>query len=187
MKQTEARTACSELDELAERYQSTMLSAMAAHARGAVALAEGDAHAALVALREARQAWLELEAPYEIARTRALGAQACSALGDDEAATLELAAARDLFRTLGATPDLARLENGGTAAPHGLSPRELEVLRLVATGKSNREIAADTRDQRAHRRSALAEHLREARRSRHGRRRQPSRSSTTSSERRGQK
>ena len=52
--------------------------AMVAYARGAVALAEGDAHAALVSLREAQQVWLELDAPYEVARTRALVARACS-------------------------------------------------------------------------------------------------------------
>ena len=72
---------------------------------------------------------------------------------------------------------------GGTPRRTVCRRRELEVLRLVATGKSNREIAADTRDQRAHGRAARAEHLREARRSPRARRRQPSRSSTTSSER----
>ena len=46
----------------------------------------------------------------------------------------------------------------------GLTPRELQVLRLVAVGKSNREIAVGARHQRAHRRPAPAEHLREARR-----------------------
>src|SRR5439155_22511046 len=134
--------ACQELEELAERFESAMLGAMVAYARGAVAIAEGEAHAALASLREAQQVWLELDAPYEVGRTRALAAQACSRLGDDEAVRLELQAARDIFRELGATPDLARLEGSGAGAPHGLSPRELEVLRLVATGNSNREIAA---------------------------------------------
>ncbi len=136
----EARTASQECTGLAERYESAMLGAMAAHARGAVALAEGHAQAALASLREAQQAWHELEAPYEVARTRALVAQACVALGDEEAAALELEAARNIFRQLGAGPDVARLDTSA-GRPHGLSRRELDVLRLVATGKSNREIA----------------------------------------------
>jgi DNA-binding NarL/FixJ family response regulator len=137
----EARAACRELDDLASRYESAMLTAMAAHARGAVALAEGDVHAALGGLREAQQLWLELDAPYEVARTRCLIARACAALGDAESAALEVEAAREVFRELGATPDLGRIDTSSGAAPHGLSRRELEVLRLVATGKSNREIA----------------------------------------------
>lgn len=138
----EARGACRELEELAERYESAMLGALVAYARGAVELAEGDAQAALVTLREAWHVWQELEAPYEIARTRLLVGQACRALGDEEAATLELEAARGIFEELGAAPDLARLEVlMPRAGRHGLSRRELEVLRLVAAGKSNREIA----------------------------------------------
>jgi DNA-binding CsgD family transcriptional regulator len=139
----EARQASGELDELAARYESPMLGAMVAHARGAVALAGGDARAALVGLREAHAAWLELDAPYETARTRALVAQACSELGDEEAAALELEAACEVFRRLGATPDLERLDTSAGGETYGLSPRELEVLRLVAKGMSNREIAAN--------------------------------------------
>ncbi len=120
-----------------------MLQALAAHAGGAVELAEGDARAALASLREACRLWQELEAPYEVARTRTLLARACRALGDEEAAALELDAARRTFEELGAAPDLERLEApGGQADAHGLSERELEVLRLVAAGRSNREIAA---------------------------------------------
>jgi DNA-binding CsgD family transcriptional regulator len=141
----EARAACRELEDLADTFDSAMLSALAAHSRGAVQLAEGDARAALVSLRRAARLWQELDAPYETARARALIGSACRALGDDDAADLELEAARGSFRELGAAPDLARLDSQtvSTVDSHGLTPRELEVLRLVAAGKSNREIAAE--------------------------------------------
>ena len=142
-----ARRACRELEEIGATYESGMLAAMVAHARGAVDLAEGDARAALVSLRQAARAWQELGAPYDAARVRVDVALACRALGDDDAATLELDSARAVFERLGAAPDLARLDEltARAAAPglHGLSPRELEVLRLVAAGRSNREIASE--------------------------------------------
>jgi DNA-binding CsgD family transcriptional regulator len=137
----EARAACLELHELAKPYESAMLDAIVAHAQGAVALAEGDARLALASLRHAQRIWLELDAPYEVARARELIARACCALGDDEAGVLELEAARELFERLGAAPDLARVSTPAGPA-HGLSAREIEVLRLVAAGKSNREIAS---------------------------------------------
>ncbi|HJR94112.1 MAG TPA: LuxR C-terminal-related transcriptional regulator, partial [Gaiellaceae bacterium] len=139
-----AAVACLELEELAKRFESAMLGAMVAHARGAVELARGDSTAALGSLRRALAIWQELEAPYEVARTRELIGLACRALGDEEAATLELAAAGNAFEELTAAPDAARVS--ASLAPsgrsrHGLSARELEVLRLVAAGRSNREIA----------------------------------------------
>jgi DNA-binding CsgD family transcriptional regulator len=138
----EARTACVELRELANRYDSAMLDGIVAYAEGAVALADGDPSTALGSLRGAQRLWVDLDAPYEIARTRALIGIACSTLGDEEAGALELEAARELFERLGAMPDLTRI-SAPTTAQHGLSDRELEVLRLVAAGKSNREIAAE--------------------------------------------
>jgi tetratricopeptide (TPR) repeat protein len=63
----EARSACRDLSELAADFQSGMLGAMAAHAWGAVDLADGDVRDALVALRHARQVWQELGVPYETA------------------------------------------------------------------------------------------------------------------------
>jgi len=135
-----AGDAARELDEIAERQGSGVLRAMSAQARGAVALAEGDARGALVALRAARAAWQELDAPYEAARVRVLVGLACRALGDEDGAALERDAARGAFAALGAATDLARLD--APAAGHGLTAREIEVLRLVAAGETNRAIAA---------------------------------------------
>src|SRR6266542_4663893 len=89
----EARRAADELTEIAARYESPMLRAIALQVRGMVGLAEDDAQGALVALRQACRTWQELEAPYETARTRVLIGLACRALGDDDSAALELDAA----------------------------------------------------------------------------------------------
>jgi ATP/maltotriose-dependent transcriptional regulator MalT len=141
-----ARDACRELEEIAERYESAMLGAMVAYAQAAVELATGDAQAALGAAREAWQLWNSLDAPYELARTRVLIGLACRQLGDEDTSALELEAARSALQELGAAPDLERIRPLTTTAAieqHGLSRRELEVLRLVAAGKSNRKIAAE--------------------------------------------
>jgi DNA-binding NarL/FixJ family response regulator len=142
-----ARDACDELDQLAEADDDGALGAIAAQARGALQLAEGDARAAAATLRRAGEAWRRLDAPYELARTRALAAQACRALGDDDSAALELDAARAGFERLGARPELERLERlaarGHSGAAHGLTARELEVLRHVAAGATNKAIATE--------------------------------------------
>lgn len=136
-----AHRACLELEQVAADFESPMLAAIVAHARGAVHVAEGEPHAALVSLRRAAETWHALDAPYEIARTRVVVGDACRLLGDEEAALLEHEAARSIFERLGAKPDLARFE-APAKDEHGLSRRELEVLRLVAAGRTNREIAA---------------------------------------------
>jgi ATP/maltotriose-dependent transcriptional regulator MalT len=141
-----ARDACRDLEAVAGRQGSRALGAMSDYARGAVDLAEGDAHTALVALRRACHAWQELEAPRETARTRVLVSRACAALGDLDTAAMELDAAADTFARLGAAPELARVEalarRRTDPHAHGLTTRELQILRMLATGKSNREIAA---------------------------------------------
>ena len=142
-----ARDAADELTGIAEGYDTPALRAVADHTHGAVLLAEGDARAAVAALRRAGQVWRELEAPYEAARVRVLVGLGCRALGDEEAAAMELDAARGVFAQLGAAPDLAQLETlaGGGAGSkgHGLTARELQVLRLLAAGKTNHAIASD--------------------------------------------
>lgn len=142
----EARAASRELDTIAKRQRSELLEATAAHARGAVALAEGDAGGAITALRDAWKTWEAIEAPYEAARSRVLLGLACAALGDDDTAALELEAAREAFMRLGASPQVAHVDALRGRAPedaHGLTQREIQVLRLVAAGKSNREIAVE--------------------------------------------
>jgi DNA-binding CsgD family transcriptional regulator len=143
----EARRASNELGAISETHRSELLRALAAQAGGAVALAEGDARAALGSLRRALSTWQDIEAPYEAARTRVLLGLACRRLGDDDAATLEWEAARTVFEELGAGPDRGRVDSLVTSAPaksaHGLSRRELEVLRHVAGGKTNKEIATE--------------------------------------------
>ena len=144
----DAREGCRELERIAQGFDTEVLRAIAAHARGVVALADGDAHVALVALRSAWQIWRRVEAPYIVARVRALMAIACHALGDKDGYELELAAARAVFEELGAAPDLARIASltqgtPSSARSHGLTPRELEVLRLVVAGKSNKVIVVE--------------------------------------------
>jgi DNA-binding CsgD family transcriptional regulator len=140
-----AGRACRELEAISEGYRGGMLGAMVAQARGAVALADGDTWAALVALRDACRSWQELGAPYEAARARVLVGLACRALGDEDAGEMELDAAARVFRRLGAAPDLARAQelSRATASPAagGLTAREVEVLGLVASGRTNRAIA----------------------------------------------
>jgi DNA-binding CsgD family transcriptional regulator len=143
----EARNACREFEEIAGEFATDVLRAMAAHARGAVALAEGDARAALGPLRRAFEVWRHVEAPYEAARVRVLIGLACRSLADDEAGGLEISAARAVFERLGAAPELARLDSFGNRATsahrHGLTSRELQVLRLIAAGKTNKAIATE--------------------------------------------
>ena len=139
-----ARTSAAELAKLAGAAPTPFLRAAAAHARGAVEHAGGDALAAAEALRAAAGEWHELDAPYELARTRVLLGLTFRELGDHDGATLELDAAQDAFEMLGAAPDAARVE-ALTAAPSpslpaALTGREIEVLRLIATGASNRAI-----------------------------------------------
>jgi DNA-binding NarL/FixJ family response regulator len=133
-----AREACDELEAIANDRPSDLLSAAAAHARGAVTLAAGDPRAAHPPLRRALGAWHELDAPFQAAKVRLLLADACRALGDEDSANVELQAAREIFDALGVLPQIEAARE-----MHGLTARELQVLRLVAGGGTNRAIAQE--------------------------------------------
>lgn len=141
-----ARTATEELATLAGSFDTPYLRAVVDYARGSVLLlAERNALAAAAVLRRSRASWQELDAPFEVARTRLRMAQACTQLGDHDTARMERDAAREVFERLGATPALAETdeltvdETPGSAVE--LTPRESEVLRLLATGATNKQIA----------------------------------------------
>jgi DNA-binding NarL/FixJ family response regulator len=140
-----ARAAADELAGIAARFHAPYLNALAAHASGAVLLAEGDSRAALTKLRTAQRSWRDLGAPHQAGRVRLLIAVACRELGDGASAQLEFEAAHGALEELGAAPDLERLARlAGLSQPGGpLSRRESEVLTLVAAGKTNRAIAAE--------------------------------------------
>jgi DNA-binding CsgD family transcriptional regulator len=142
----QAASAAAELTRLADGLGAPFLTAVAAHAQGAVLLAEGDPRAALAVLRGACRAWQDLEVPYEAGRVRVLIGLACRELGDQDGAEMELDAARRVFSQLAATPDLARVEALSAKAAGGaggLTARELQVLRLVAAGETNKAIGAE--------------------------------------------
>jgi ATP/maltotriose-dependent transcriptional regulator MalT len=146
-----AQAGADEIATIATTYDTPVVRAELAQARGGIALETGDIESALTLLREAARAWRELEAPYAVASVAVLVARACRALDDEDAAEAELEFAHATFARLGAQPDVRRVESlerrpgrvpdHDTATSHALTSRELEVLALVAAGASNHEIA----------------------------------------------
>ncbi|MFC7614426.1 response regulator transcription factor [Actinokineospora soli] len=128
-----ARKAAEEVCDVARRFASPGLAAMAAHAEGAVLLADGHPEEALPLLRRACARWRGLDAHHECARVRLLLAHAYALLGDDDAGARERRAAESALAGFARPP---------AAAPDGLTAREVDVLRLVSAGLSNREVAA---------------------------------------------
>jgi class 3 adenylate cyclase len=111
-----ARQAMEELDQIAQKYGSEALEAMALTTRAVVALAEENNAEATRAARGAVRLWQSVAAPYEAAEARVLLASAHRAGGKTDDAVLELDAALGAFDRLGAALDADRVR------------RELEAL-----------------------------------------------------------
>jgi class 3 adenylate cyclase len=112
------------LEQIADSFQTTAVTAAAEHARGRLLLAQGDAAMALTSLRHAVELWHELGTPYETAKARTGLGEALRKAGDEEAARLEFESAKAAFERLGALPDARRVaqllgEEQGIAARAG--------------------------------------------------------------------
>ena len=98
-----------ELEQIADSFHTTALTATAEYARGRLLLAQGDATTASAKLRHAAELWHGLGAPYEVARARTALGEAFRTEGDEEAARLELESAKAAFERLGALPDASHV------------------------------------------------------------------------------
>lgn len=141
----EAAALAVELVAIAEDYGILALRAAAGTASAQVAVARGEPDSSLSAAKSALHLWLQLDAAYEVARSRVLIGRSLNLLGDSEGATLELQIAKAAFESQGAVSDAHYVSErlGPVARPGGLTEREVEVLSLVAAGGSNAHIAAD--------------------------------------------
>jgi class 3 adenylate cyclase len=118
-----ARRARDGLREIAERIPSPAVLAASASAEGSLALMQDDPETASGHLRDARDGWSALSAPYESAKSQLALAESELIRGEKDEATVQFEMARAAFERLGAkarlrgTADLAeRLRRGGS--PH---------------------------------------------------------------------
>ncbi len=110
-----ARTAAAEIEEIVDAYKvgdrrTEAFDALVHLARGQITLAEGDAPAAAELLRQARDEWQGIGAPYETAQARLLLGLAFRRAGDEHAAVAELEPALAAFERLGARLDQERAQ-----------------------------------------------------------------------------
>jgi len=108
-----ARTAADELEEIVDSYKighrrASAFDATTHHARGQINLAEKDWDGAVTSLRQARDTWQGVGAPYETAQARLLLGIAYRRRGDGHAGTVELEGALATFERLGARIDEER-------------------------------------------------------------------------------
>jgi DNA-binding CsgD family transcriptional regulator len=137
------------VEERAQRLDRASALATAARCRAMLASARGEHEAAAGSLRRAFAAHERLEMPLELARTHLIAGEIARRARRKATARDHLDTARVMFGQLGAGPwaqraeaDLARLGTRRASGP-GLTSTERQVAGLVASGRTNREVAAD--------------------------------------------
>ena len=108
-----ARASADELERIVDAFKIGARRALAFDATvhfadGQIKLAEGDVDGAASSLKQARDEWHQVGAPYETAQARTLLGLAFRRQGDEDAATTELEAALATFERLGAMLDAER-------------------------------------------------------------------------------
>src|SRR6476659_10429593 len=133
----EAETLCRELVSGATEFGTPGFRAWAAHARGALLVANGEHGAALDALHTALREYRTQQCRYETAQVYEWLAQAHAALGEYQAADADTATAESIYRQLRVEP----VRKPATASPVGLTKREVGILTRIAGGATNKQVA----------------------------------------------
>ncbi len=120
------RNARDQLRELAGQIPSPAVHAASGWADGLLALVADDPETASRHLREARDRWGALSAPYETAKAEAALAEADLLRGDRDEAAVQLHAARVTFERLGAEGEARRAANLEERLGSGGSPTRTE-------------------------------------------------------------
>jgi DNA-binding NarL/FixJ family response regulator len=144
-----ARTALTELTNIATLVETLPHKASASLAAGCVASGLGDLDAAQRHFEDAVDLYLQSGAPFEVSRARIDLARTLAARGRIDAARDEAQRAMVLLGELKAEIEIVRakalldsLRTGAATVPDSpLSTRETEVLKLVAAGLNNQAIA----------------------------------------------
>ena len=151
---SDAEVALDELDATLPAYRPGSVAMTAARLRGNLAVAAGDQAGAATSFATARKYAGDCLAAFPLALLdRDDGRRLCLA-GDRRAGIVHLQRARDRLIALGARPYLevverdlselgAEIEHRRQPVHQDLTPAETAVARLVASGRTNRQVAAE--------------------------------------------
>ena len=125
-----ARAAVEQIESIAGTFEGAGLTATMTDARGLLQLRTAQFPEAVRSLRDAVEAWTDLDAPYEGARARLALAEALAAEGQADRAAMELSAARATLEQLGAALELRRADEIGASL--GIGPEQAAASQPAA-------------------------------------------------------